>query len=462
VTIKYLDRDANFEPGAQGAERINTQANRETVVEVNVSLDADEAAQAAHVLLYNEHASNQLLNIRLTEQYQRLVPADVITITDDDDSVLVRITEESENTRGVIEYTAVPEYAPIYTQSLDGSPGSTDYAAAVDQNGPAALAWLDIPILNDSDDDLGVYAGASGYLASWGGHDLFKFAPEASTYNRIFSFIDSASIGITEGTLGDPASGVVDYDNTVTIALADHAIALSSSTAAAVLIDGSVNRAVIGRPGQYEVIQFITAASLGDGRYTLSGLLRARRGTGYATGSHASGDEFALLDPAAIVRLRYALSDVDLTVLHKFAGLDEGIDLVGPLGLDYSGVAKLPFSPALLEAVQSGADWVVDWIPRSRLNGAIWSSQASVTDPEITEYTLDFLDGSDVVKGSYTVTVGTETRTYDSGEQTTDFGSPQSDIIAVLYQRGLTLDREGHGLRLDTSTGALTIVDPKV
>ena len=82
-------------------------------------------------------------------------------------------------------------------------------------------------------------------------------------------------------------------------------------------------------------------------------------------------------------------------------------------------------------------------------------------DPEIESYTVDFLDGSDVVKGSYTVTVGTETRTYTAAEQTTDFGSTQSDIIVVVYQKGTTLASEGHGYKLTTSTDARAIVDPK-
>jgi len=461
ITIKYLDRETNYEVGAEGSSRQVTDANDERVVTVNVTLDKDKAIQAAHVLLYREHQQRETLTIRLTEQYQYLTPTDIVTIDDNGDAREILLLEESENPNGFIEFQAVPEFTPIYTQTMTGSGSSADYADIVDQNGPALLVWLDIPIMDRTDDNLGVYAAAAGYLSSWSGHDLFKYSAESSQYNRITRFVDQADAGRAEDALGDHTTGAIDWTNSVTVRLAGPG-SLASSTEAAVIQDRNINRAVLGREGRYEVLQFITATALGDGRYTLTGLLRGRRGTNYAIGNHASGDLFAVLAPATAIRLFYASTDIGETITHKFAGSDESIDDVSTIGLEFDGVALLPFAPAAIAAAQSGADWVIDWTPRSRLAGALVPNQASETDPEIASYTVDFLDGSDVVKGTYTVTVGTETRTYTSAEQTADFGSAQSDIVVVVYQKGTTLDREGHGIKLDTATGAISIVDPKI
>lgn len=461
VSLTYINRGGNYETGNQAATRQITEANKESHLSLNVVINDDEAMQSAHVILYNEHANNEELLFSLTEQHAKLVPGDIITITDDTDQIEVRITEVSENLRGVMDIVAVPEFTDIYTQAVTGAPTSTDYAAAVSQNGPAALAWLDIPLLTNNDDNLGIYTGASGYLAGWTSHELFRFVEAANNYSLMASYVDNASIGTAEAALGDFTGGTIDYTNSITVRLANTSNSLTSSTEAAVIADGSINRAVLGREGRYEVFQFITATSLGSGRYTLSGLLRGRRGTNYAIDEHENGDLFALVTVTEFERIFYELADVDADLLHKFVGRDDSIDLVTPTRQTFTGRAKLPFAPARVEASQSGSDWIVTWTPRTRLLTPILSNEAYQDDSEVATYTIDFLDGSDVVKGSYSVTVGTETKTYTSTEQTTDFGSTQSDIIVVVYQKGTTLATEGHGYKLTTSTDARAIVDPK-
>ena len=461
VTLKYLNRVANYETGTQAATRQITDANKDSVLSLNIVLNDDEAIQAAHVILYNEHSGVEQLRFSVTEKYSKLVPSDLVTVPDDVDSVLVRITEVSENLRGLLDITAIPEYVEVYTQSMAGSESSTDYADLISQNGPALLGWFDIPMLTDADDSLGVYAGASGYLSTWTGHDLYKFLDSLNDYNKIASFVDSARIGTAESALGDHTSGAVDWDNTVTIRLADSTNTLTSSTETTVIEDSTINRAVIGRDTRYEVIQFVTATSLGGGRYTLSGLLRGRRGTEYAIDEHESGDVFALLDVTDINRLIYESAEVGADLQHKLVGRDDLITDVTTRRLEFNGYAKLPFAPARVEASQSGADWVITWEPRTRFNTPILEDSSYSDDSEIESYTVDFLDGSGVVQGSYSVTVGTETRTYTSAEQTTDFGSAQSDIIVIVYQKGTTLATEGHGYQLTTSTDAREIVEPK-
>jgi len=462
LTLNYPDAERNYEPGSQYARREVTNANAEKQLTVNEALTKDDAAQACNVLLYLEHHGGEALSIRLTEAYQKLVPTDVITITDDVDSVDLRLIEETENPGGIIDYLAEREYTPIYTQAVTGADALGSFPTTIAQNGPGELAWLDIPILIDNDNDLGVYAGVAGYLATWMRHDLYKYSAASSSYNEIFNFVDAAGLGFSEDTLADWTSGVIDYTNDVTVRLVDTAVTLASTTEALAVADGSINRAALGKAGNFEIFQFITATSLGSGRYTLSGLIRARRGTNYATDEHAAADLFVMLDPDSIGRLVYALEDVDTEILHKLPGQDEELDLVASFGLTFTGRALLPFAPANVEAALSGSDWVIDWIPRTRLAGAIWANQASVTDPEIASYTVDFVDGSDVVQDSQTVTVGTETFTWTLALQNASgFGGAQTDINVVVYQKGTTLDTEGHGHKLSTATGLHTITDPK-
>ena len=462
VTFRYQNSDGNYETGSQAATRQVTGANKDAVLSTGVVMTDDEAMRAAHVNLYDEHAKAERLSFSLTEKYSELVPSDLVTIPDGADSRLVRIVEMSENLRGILELIAVPEFPAIYTQNMAGAPTSASYADAVSQNGPARLGWFDMPMLIDNDDNLGVYAGASGYLAGWTSHELYKFLDALSDYGRIGSFVDNARIGTAEDALADWTSGVVDWTNTVTIRLANSANTLASSTEALVVADKAINRAVLGQAGRWEVLQFVTATALGSGRYTLSGLLRGRRGTNYAVDEHAVGDVFALLDNTEIERLAYDASEVGSAIVHKFVGRDDVLELVTPTRLEFTGRAKLPFAPARVEAALSGSDWIIDWDPRTRFDGAIWSNQAYADDPEVESYTIDFLNGSGVVQDSQSVTVGTETFTWTLAMQNASgFGAPQTDIIVAVYQKGATLATEGHGYQITTATDARAIVDPK-
>jgi len=461
ISVTYLNDGGNYETGTQSASRQVTESNKESNVSLNVVLDDDEAMRSAHVILYNEHQNAATLRFRITEKYQKLTPADPITITDDGEAAVVRLVTINENLRGMLECSGVPEWPDVYTQIVNGSPSSTPYDEAVALNGPARLLWLDIPILNNLDDYAGVYAGASGYLATWTGHDFYQLDPITNKFeNLLATFTESGRGGVATDALADFTGGGIDYENTVTVYLSNPGDSLTSAAESDVVTSGYINRCALKSGDYWEIFQFITATDNGDGTWTLSGLIRARNGTNYATAGHAAGDTFAQIDSDVYIRLKYLDSDIGTSISHKLIGKDQVAEDVETLGLAFQGVALLPFAPALVEAALSGSDWVVDWIPRTRYTPGIVNNQARGDDPEIASYTVDFLNGSTVVR-SETVAVGTETYTYTAAQQTTDFGSTQSDIVVIVYQKGDTLATEGHGLQLDTSTETLSIVDPK-
>lgn len=363
----------------------------------------------------------------------------------------------------MIRYAVVPEHVPIYTGTRAGSTSGATYDENIPQNGAAQLAFLDIPILSRFDDGLIVYTGAAGYLTTWSGHELWKFSNDTSTYNQIASFVseEEATTGVSTDALADHDWRRIDRTNTVNVRLANSSMTLTSSTEAAVIADGAVNRAVLGPSGDYEIIQFITATLEGDGTYTLSGILRGRRGTGYATDGHTSSDLFAMLDPDEIITIPMPSGDIDSERTYKMVGFDSSIDGVDPFGFTYTGRSKLPWSPANVTAENSGspADWVITWIPRNRLTRDLIDNVASTDDTELVGYTVDIMNGS-VVERSTSIDVGTETWTYDAADQVTDFGSLQSDIDVIVYQNGTTVGN-GHGLQWDTATQTETITEPK-
>jgi hypothetical protein len=73
------------------------------------------------------------------------------------------------------------------------------------------------------------------------------------------------------------------------------------------------NLAVLGS----EVIQFKSATLVATNTYALTGLLRGRRGTEWAIGTHAAGDRFVLASTATWRRADSAAGEIGLARTHK-------------------------------------------------------------------------------------------------------------------------------------------------
>jgi len=465
MSMQFLDPDLNHEQNSAYSRKRTTTGNHIATISVNVALDIDDATQACDVLLYNSHQEIEVIEFHLSDKYHKFVPTDLITIPINGTNQLVRIVEKQHSKAGFSTYRAVPEDTSIYTQARKGVTTGTTGDVLVGINGAAFLAFMDLPMLTQADDHVGVYAGAVPFLTTWQAHTLWRFMETLSSWVELASFVDQATGGSVTTALPDARVGVIDWTNTLTVRVANSSMTLTSSTEETVLVDGSVNRfALINPDGVPEICQFITATDNADGTYDLDGLVRGLFGTEYATTEHTTSDFFVMIDVLTIQRLEMESGDIGQEYRHRFVGEDEDFDLVDPLPLTVEGYSVMPWNPVHLAAAQSGspADWDISWVPRSRYNYIIDSDVDYVDDPEIISYTVDIIDTSspESVVRSTDVTVGTEIFTYTNAMQVTDFGSTQANITFIVYAKGTTFG-EGYGMRYETANETSTIVTPK-
>jgi hypothetical protein len=122
-----------------------------------------------------------------------------------------------------------------------------------------------------------------------------------------------------------------------------------------------VNLAVLGD----ELIQFGSAEALGAGRFRLSRLLRGRRGTEWASGSHRTGEPFVLLLPGTLRSLELPLAAIGSQVTALPRGLAD--DDATPVARLFSGEALRPPSPVHLTHTTGYArELQLSWERRSR------------------------------------------------------------------------------------------------
>jgi hypothetical protein len=165
---------------------------------------------------------------------------------------------------------------------------------------------------------------------------------------------------------------LVDDVNTVDVELVDEQQWMTSCDDAA-LADGS-NLAVLGG----ELIQFGQATPLGEGRFRLSHLLRARGGTEWASHTHAVDELFCLMDSSS---LRSIALPIWLRGSMVTVAAGNGATTSAP----FAAESVRPLAPENPSAsYDSSGNLVVSWTRRSR-SGFAWLDEVDAPIGESRE-----------------------------------------------------------------------------
>lgn len=420
VIIDFADLDAEQQPNSVRSDRPldATDARSEKKIDLTtLALDVDEARGLSDRHFRRIWNERKEIGLSLTAHNLALEPGDVRTLSLDGeelDARCVRITVQSSD---VIETEWRYDHPSL--AALDGASG-----AAFDGRNDQTIAVpllskgfvLDIPLIEDADEASvpQLYVAAAPYASgTWPGAVIYENVD--GEYSEELASIPSsarATWGIATEALGDANPWVWDRGNTVNVNCPGGTLA--GTTEAAIDANPETNLALLGD----EIINFTTATLEADGTYTLSGLKRGRRGTEWATGTHAVGDAFVLLDDAITANM--GLSDVGSSFQYK--AITSGRTEAGATVIDvsFTGATMKPYAPAHLSAVkESNGDWTIDAIRRTRVGGA-WVGGTTIPLGEDSEsYSITLSDGATEV----TKTTSSLPYTWTSAAQTTDTGA---------------------------------------
>ncbi len=138
--------------------------------------------------------------------------------------------------------------------------------------------------------------------------------------------------------LGSPTSPfATDEVNSLTVFMTTGGERLESVTQDAML-NGANAALLLKANGEPEIIQFRDVSLNPDGSYTLSGLLRGRRGTDVFVDGHEAGELFVLLDADDIETLVVPLGDLGLSRSWRAVGF-------GSLFEDAETIVREPHRP---------------------------------------------------------------------------------------------------------------------
>lgn len=438
VAIRYLDVNREYDTSEQNAERLNTDAVNIREMELPIVLTANESAGMAEVLLYLYWLERRDVSFRLPPQYRYLEPTDVITITGEWGQYELRLTRINLESDGRLACSAKFNAAEIYTPTAEGAEGDAP-GQTVGLDGPSLYIMLDVPLLADNFNSPGWPAAMSGYLSGWPGGIIYRSNDGGATWVDLQGFTSPVTIGYGRDSIGAGRFDIVDASSVLTVDMVSGDI---SSISEESQFSGG-NLLAYGAPGRWEICAPRTAELQVDGSIKLSDFLRGRFGTEWAASLHQAGDAIVLMTDPDLAWIPRDAASIGLP--REYRGITSGraIDTDTSRTETYEAVNLTPLSPVYLNGSRhpSTRDWTLTWIRRGRVSPG-WRNSVDVPIGEATEsYEVDIYSDGTYTTVVRTLSSSSQSVSYTSAQQVTDFGSNQATLYVKVYQLSETVGR---------------------
>lgn len=430
-SVRYINVDDDYQAGSVYSDRMIGESDEVRAITVPLVLTPSRAQGLVDTLALDARVAATRVKASAADTRPQLEPTDVLTLVDEHAiSYRARIVQETF-AAGVLQWELVLDDAGVLGTS--GTTQGYTPGISVQPIDVSEAQYLDIPILRDEDDSAGVYAVVTDLGGRWPGA-TYMLSRDGTNYTQAGTAIARAPAGRTTTALGGWSGGnVFDEAGSVTV---DVGAATLASYSREAILAGAADGYLIGD----ELIYARTATFVSAGVYTLSGLLRGRRGTEWAIGTHAVGDRVVLLQASSLRRLSLQLSDRGATLQAKAVSAGRSVASASALGVTPQLVGLMPLSPVDLRIARDGSNnATITWSRRSRLSCRFLAAGVPVPLGEAVEaYEVDIVSGGTVVR---TISAATESASYSAAQQTADGLTPGAAITVRIHQLSAAVGR---------------------
>lgn len=383
MNLNYWDVAGGLASDKQTSERSgDRRATGEMQLQSPVLMTADEAIQAVainHKVFVEDQRGE--LKFKLPDKFIGIVPSDCGFVQFQGQTVRCRVVK-AEVQEGYQEYTLVRDRQSAYTSNLEGYPAAPQELPASNVAGPTLLEILDIPILTDAADNVGLsyYVAVGGASSAWQGATVELSYDGGANYVAERDATSASIIGVTTTTLADHPAEFPDITNTVRVSLLTDESELEATDLAGML--NRENLAIIGD----EIVQFASADEVEPGIWELAYFLRGRKDT--STAAHAAGERFVVLEGLAPIPA--AVTDLGRTMTFRATSFGSAPETGTLKSITYTGQSQTERRVGYLEAHRDGANAVVSWQGVGRLGGGATVAHGA----RFAGYRVTFSDGS--------------------------------------------------------------------
>jgi len=435
ITVTYSNKDIDYQTSSQSTIRIEGNSDNNVSLELPIVFTDDEAKQLVEKLMYSTWYGKLSIIFKIPYM-NNLKVSDIVNVTNNGIIYTVRIINMILTTDNTFEITSVNENKSTYLSNAMGQDTSNGFVDSFAKpQGPTLLEIYNSPTLSNSlINSHGVYYSASGYVDEWKGCEIFKSTDDEATYGSIGVVLNLNAIGISTVALDNGPTTIWDLDNTIEIEL--HTGSLNSISSENILL--GENYALIGN----EVIQFQNATDNLDGTYTLEDLLRGRRGTEWATGTHTVGESFIFLDSQ---NTQFAFSTINTERWYKAVTFGKYLSDTDTIINTYDGTNLKPFSVSNLtkDLYETNNDFMIEWGRRDRYISGHFNPLPMSEETEL--YKIYFYTNAMVLLRTETGIL-TETFTYTAQNRSDDglFGNHEDSFKYEIVQISASIG-DGYG-----------------
>jgi hypothetical protein len=433
VRLKYLDRVREYDFSEQYAERLSTNAVNLLSLDLTIVMTATEAAQKAEVLLYLYWMERYDASFTLPPTYLHLEPADVVTVETPESNIKLRLTSVNYTSDDLVECKAKYADSAIYTSTAVGEEPTTTGGTVIQPTTWSSYVLLDIPTILSSQPTYSFGVAMYGGNSGWGGGVLMQSKDDGTSWASVAELAAPGAItGICSNSIGVVESRLIDNSSILDVTLRTGE--LFSVTELAML--NGANYFAYGADGRWEIIAAKTCTLVSGKSYTLKDMLRGRFGTEWAMSTHSAGDVVVLLDTNDVETILSESSQIGLPYLYRGVTLNRDIDSDTNRTFTYRGINLKPLSPVYVTGVGSLVtnDWTLSWIRRTRIGGEWRDGVDADLGESLEKYEVDIFSNSSYTTVKRTLTVYSQTATYTSAQQVTDFGANQTSLYFKVYQ----------------------------
>lgn len=441
VVVEYVDGDREYAAGPPG---ISFRKNTDTVATRNLSLSvvltADEAAGVAETLLRMYWIERDTVSFTAPPTRRGIEAGDVVTITDDNASFDVRLTEAEYLPDSRIRCTGRFAAAAVYSPVQLGQAGQS-VSAPLTMVGDSLAVPLDIPCLVSSQNTYGYPVAMTGYLSGWPGGTLVKSDDLGQTWSAVEGFPTPASkIGIVIDAITSVQTSFKDSMQTLNAFF--YGDAVLSSVTELQMFNGA-NHFAYGVDGRWEIIAAQNCVQQANGSWILSDLLHGRFGTEWAIPLHVPYDQIVLLDQNTVHFIASNLQSIGADKLMRAVTKGRSIDQASDIAFSYDAVNLTPLSPCDLNGHRhpTTGDWTISWTPRSRLPVEPFSGIAAPLGEATETYELEVWDATFTTLKRTISGLTTPTAQYTAAYETADFGVTQSSLPLKVRQLSAIVGR---------------------
>ena len=436
VELSYKSIPANMEPAIQADQfEVDVLAAGRTIkLQTALRMDDDEAWAIVQRIMSDASTAHTEMQISLPYTRGDIEPGEIWDVTSGSNLFPMRLGEIAGGR--VMQLKGTSAY-PFLT-SADTPIDSSRPAPVLSQISGTEFALIDAHAWRDefNGEQFSIAAWPRRESLRWDGAVISRSTSPDSFSNSFATLLSAVIAGQATAPLGDVPEADAGFDRGNTMNVRMVSGTPTSVTEEQVLLGSNAIWVECGATGEWELLQFATATEESDGTYTLSVLLRGRRGTEHLTALHAAADRVIWGDEDTARRkgggnvgeaLFYVASSIGRSVTLQ--------DITSRRGFTNNARALRPYSVVDVAGTRDGSDnLTITWVRRSRILGSVQTT--TVPLGETTEaYEIDIINvGSPSGEVIRTLSATSETVTYTIAQQTTDFGGAEDPVTIRIYQ----------------------------